>query len=121
MPINEEKAAIPLITGIESISRAELQNRQGMRHETINSLTPGKFLTILAVETELALGVETYFSLLGTLKSQFGVLAMQTLFGTEVPAEEGYESDLHISAHLRMRNAEVAQIPEEQPNNGINV
>jgi len=102
MPINESKQPLPLLIADEEINPVELQNRQGVRRETIEDLSPGKYLTILAVETDEALSPEMYMALLGILKEDFGVLGMQTLFGSAVPDESGFTSDLYLTAHLRL-------------------
>lgn len=106
MPLDERKEANGLLAKPEELSFAELQNRQGMRYESIRDLRAG-YITILVVDTAEALSAERYASLLAELKSRFGVRGMQTAFGSVVPAEtDHYRYDLHLGAHLRVESRE---------------
>lgn len=104
MPVNENKPASSLIVNGEQISQAELQNRFGIRHEVISNLTPGKFLTILAVETDAIVDGDSYSILESTLKGQFGVNALQTVFDAAIPEElqQGQQFNVYISGHLKV-------------------
>lgn len=105
MTINETKSAKNLLVNPEQISRSELQNRFGTRYETIPNLNPGKHLTILVVETDSIVSSDGYALLESTLKDNFGVRAMQTVFDASIPSddlEEGQNYSLHINAHLRI-------------------
>ncbi len=102
MPIDEFALPKDLTAQEEQLSRVELQNRRGMQNEMIAGLAQGKYLTILAVETETAFTQEDYFALLSALKLNHAVLAMQTAFAAPVPVEAEHRCDLHLSAHLRL-------------------
>ena len=102
MPIDEYALPKDLTAQEEQLSQVELQNRRGMKSEMISDLSQGKYLTILAVETEEALAPQEYFDLLTALKTNHGVLAMQTAFAAPIPEEEGHRCDLHMTAHLRL-------------------
>ena len=104
MSINEEKQATNLIVETENISAKELQNRLGAKHEVIRDVTPGKFLTVLAVETEAVVDGQNYETLENFLKDQFHVRAMQTVFAASVPteSEQDMQFNVHITGHLRI-------------------
>ncbi len=102
MPIDETKPANSLLTTPEEMSPIQLQNRQGMRHESITDLESG-YVTVLVVDTAAKLTLEQYARLLEELKERHGVRGMQTAFGCDVPADrERYRYDLHLNAHLRI-------------------
>jgi len=106
MPINETKPAGNLLVNFEQFSLAEIQNRFGIRHEVISDLKRGKHITILVVETNDIVSGNDYLVLENTLKNQFGVTAIQTLFDVDVPGNEflpNHSLDIHISGHLRAR------------------
>ena len=111
MPIDELAQPKDLTASEEQLSSVELQNQKGLKFDLIPSLTPGKYLTILAVETEDALTQAAYFSLLSDLKANHSVLAMQTAFAAPIPTEDGYRCDLHLTAHLRLE-PEIETVPE---------
>ena len=111
MPIDEFAPPKDLTAQEEQLSRVELQNRRGMKSDTISDLTQGKYLTILAVETEDALTQQEYFSLLTTLKTDHAVLAMQTAFAAPIPVEPDHRCDLHLTAHLRLEKEYLAEVP----------
>ena len=113
MPIDELAPPKDLTAQEEQLTRVELQNRRGMKSEMISGLTQGKYLTILAVETEDALTQQEYFSLLAALKTDHAVLAMQTAFAAPIPVEPDHRCDLHLTAHLRLEKQEFLQ--EESP------
>ena len=107
MPINETKPAGNLLMNIDQVSLAEIQNRFGSRHEIISDLKRGKHITILVVETNDVVSGKDYLVLEDTLKTHFGVTAMQTVFDATVPGNEilpGHAFDIHISGHLRARS-----------------
>ncbi|MCL2346695.1 MAG: hypothetical protein FWC50_00390 [Planctomycetaceae bacterium] len=110
MPIQEEKQANSLIVDTNQITAVEIQNRFGAKYEVIRDITPGRYLTILAVETDAAVSNDHYSMLENMLKSQFGVRAMQTVFGANVPvnANPMQQYNVYISGHLRI---------EEKPEN----
>ena len=106
MPINETKPAGDLLVHFDQISLAEVQNRFGSRHEVISDLQRGRHITILVVETNDVVSENDYLALEGTLKNQFGVTAMQTVFDVSVPGSAvlpNHSFDIHISGHLRTR------------------
>ena len=106
MPINETKPAGNLLVNFDQISLAEIQNRFGSRHEVISDLQRGRHITILVVETSSVVSGNDYLALENTLKNQFGVTAMQTVFDVNVPGNgvlPHYSFDIHISGHLRAR------------------
>lgn len=110
MPIDEMKPANDLIIDKESISRTEIQNRFGAKHDVIKNITPGKYLTILAVETDSIVNGIAYDTLENLLKSQFGVNAMQTVFGASIPESENGDEinrqyNVHVTGHLRIETA----------------
>lgn len=116
MPIDEFAAPKDLTATETELSQIELQNRKGLKRETISGLSPGKYLTILAVETDSAISVEEYFGLLSALKLDHGVLAMQTVFAAPIPFYEGYNCDLHMTAHLRLelQSVEIEEVEEPE-------
>ena len=106
MSINETKPATSLLIDLNQVSLAEIQNRFGSRHEVISNLQRGRHITILVVETNDVVSGDAYAILEDTLKKQFGVTALQTVFDVTVPdsdvlADHGF--DIHISGHLRAR------------------
>ena len=106
MPIDEIKPASNLLVDLEQVSIAEIQNRFGSRHEVITDLHRGRHITILVVETNDVVSSGDYQVLENTLKNQFGVTAMQTVFDVSVPGNgilSGHAFDIHISGHLRAR------------------
>ena len=106
MPINETKPAGDLLVHFDQISLAEIQNRFGSRHEVISDLQRGKHITILVVETNGIVSGNDYLALESTLKNQFGVTAIQTVFDVSVPGNgvmPNHSFDIHISGHLRAR------------------
>ena len=105
--MNEEKQASSLIVNLEDIPVAEIQNRFGGRHEIIRDVTSGKYLTILAVETNSVVEGGDYATLVSALKEQFGVSGIQTVFGTEIPELQSptEKFNLHISGHLRIEES----------------
>ena len=113
MPIDELALPKDLTAQEEQLTRVELQNRRGLKNEMISDLTQGKYLTILAVETEDALTQQEYFTLLAALKTNHGVLAMQTAFAAPIPVEPDYRCDLHLTAHLRLEKQEAVPETEE--------
>jgi hypothetical protein len=104
MSLNEQKPASSLIVDPAEISRKEIQNRFGTRHEVITNLAFGKHVTIMVVETDEAVSGEDYLLLEEVLKNQFGVQSMQTVFDATIPAglENDQCYDLHITGHLRV-------------------
>ncbi len=102
MPIDPTaQAASPLISQRE-LTPAEKQNQYGMKRQYISDLTPGKFLTLLAVQTPVALTPMQYADVEKKLKVFFGVESMQTAFAAEIPNfGPNYRNDLHLQAHLR--------------------
>ena len=114
MPIDEFAQPKDLTAQEEQLTRVELQNRRGMRSEMIPGLSQGKYLTILAVETEEALTPQEYFGLLTALKTNHGVLAMQTAFAAPIPEEEGHRCDLHMTAHLRLEKQPEMVVEQEE-------
>lgn len=110
MPLDETKEVNGLLAKPEELSFVELQNRQGMRHESIRDLSPG-YITVLVVDTAEAMSLETFGRLLGELKSRYGVRTMQTVFGSSVAEEtDSYRYDLHLSAHLRIEARETTPL-----------
>ena len=106
MPIDETKPAGSLLINVNQISLAELQNRFGSRHEVISDLKRGRHITILVVETNDVVTTNDYMILENTLKTGFGVTAMQTVFDVTVPDKSflpEHAFDIHISGHLRAR------------------
>ncbi len=104
MPIDPTAQAASLVA-VPEISPAEQQNRYGMKRQYIPDLTPGKFLTLLAVQTQVALTPMQYADVEKKLKAFFGVEAMQTAFEAEIPNfGPNYRNDLHLQAHLRAEN-----------------
>ena len=108
MPIDENKPATSLIINSDQLSNAELQNRLGTKHDIIKNLTPGKFLTIIAVETDAMVAGEAYSMLENVLKNDFGVQAMQMVFDVAIPdsPEQSQQFNVYITGHLRVVNAE---------------
>ena len=106
MPIDENKPANNLIIDSSQISRTELQNRFGIKHETISGLPAGKHVTILAVMTENAIQGDEYLLLENALKNDYGILEIQTIFDATIPndLEEDQKYNLHITGHLRIFN-----------------
>ena len=102
MPIDEFALPKDLTAQEEQLTPVEIQNRNGLKREMISDLTQGKYLTILAVETESAFSQEDYFALLAALKTDHAVLAMQTAFAAPIPLEPEHCCDLHLTAHLRL-------------------
>lgn len=104
MPINESKVASNLLVTTEHISQSEIQNRFGAKHDVIRDISPGKYLTILAVETDTIVNGDGYAILENVLKNQFGVRAMQTVFDASIPetTEPGKKFNVYISGHLRI-------------------
>jgi len=115
MPIDEFALPKDLTAQEEQLTRVELQNRRGLKNEMISDLTQGKYLTILAVETEDALTPQEYFTLLAALKTDHGVLAMQTAFAAPIPVEPDYRCDLHMTAHLRLEKQQEVLPETEEP------
>ena len=113
MPIDEFALPKDLTAQKEQLSPVEIQNRNGLKREMIADLTQGKFLTILAVETETAFSQEEYFALLGALKTDHAVLAMQTAFAAPIPVEAEHRCDLHLTAHLRLEKNIPLPVEEE--------
>ena len=106
MPIDETKPAGSLLIDVEQISLAEIQNRFGNRHEIISDVKRGRHITILVVETNDVVSENDYLALEDTLKTHFGVTAMQTVFDVTVPGNgilPSHSFDIHISGHLRAR------------------
>ena len=106
MSINETKPATSLLIDLDQVSLAEIQNRFGSKHEVISNLQRGKHITILVVETSEIVSGNAYAILEDTLKNQFGVTALQTVFDVTVPGSNvmtDHAFDLHISGHLRAR------------------
>ncbi len=102
MPIDSSLEAASLIADPKEISPVEQQNRYGARHQQISDLTPGKFLTVLLIQTPAALTTEQFFEILGNLQDRYGVERMQTSFAATIPDFGGdWRNDLHLSAHLR--------------------
>ena len=114
MPIDEYAPPKDLIAKEEQLSRVELQNRRGLQSKMIHDISQGKYLTILAVETEDALTTQEYFDLLTALKINHGVLAMQTAFAAPIPEEDGHRCDLHMTAHLRLEKQPEQVVEPEQ-------
>ena len=110
MPIDEYALPQDLTAEAELLTPVEIQNKHGLKRGMMSDLTQGKFLTILAVETERAFTQEEYFALLGALKTDHGVRTMGTAFAAPIPTEEGYQCDLHMTAHMRLE-----KIPEPTP------
>ena len=110
MPIQEEKLANSLIVDTNQITAAEIQNRFGAKYDVIRDITPGRYLTILAVETDMAVSSDHYSLLESVLKSQFGVRAMQTVFGANVPINEDpmQQYNVYISGHLRIEEKQAS-------------
>lgn len=106
MPINETSPAKSLVVNTDEISMAEIQNRFGAKHDTIRDITPGRYLTILAVETDVVVDGDSYSLLDGVLKEQFGVRAMQTVFAAQIPEQSSDDEvfNVHIMGHLRVEN-----------------
>ena len=106
MPIDETKPANNLLINVDQVSLAEIQNRFGIRHEIISDLKRGSHFTILVVETNDIVSGSDYLALEDTLKTHFGVTAMQTVFDVTVPGNgilPDHTFDIHISGHLRTR------------------
>ncbi len=105
MPIDETKMATPLTVQEEPDpvkAKINMQNRSGMKHQSIMDLTPGQNLTVLAVTRDAAMTPDEYAAMLAELKAKHGVLAMQTCFNLDVPDYAGFRNDLHLTAHLRI-------------------
>jgi hypothetical protein len=94
--------AIPLNVTEKIPTPAELQNSRGRMSGHVEGLTPGNYLTILAVETKAALTPEQFFALRQVLQSDFEVVELQTMFGDTVPDIPGNRPDLHVSAQIRL-------------------
>lgn len=102
MPIDPFVQAASLIAVPQEISPVEQQNRYGARHQIISDLTPGKYLTVLAIQTPEPFSAEQFFDILNFLRRDYGVETMQTSFGAIVPGfGEDFRNDLHLTAHLR--------------------
>lgn len=101
MPIDPTVEAAPLVASPQEISPVEQQNRYGAQHQTITDLEAGKFVTVLAIQTQAAFTPEQFFEILTYLRENYGVDAMQTAFACTVPDFEGYRNNLYLSAHLR--------------------
>lgn len=109
MPLDELRPAEDLAAQ-GTLSRVEMQNRFGQKHLKIDDLPPSKVTTILVVETDTAISVEEYYVIYNYLKEKHGVSKMQTAWSVDNLQEEGYVSDLHLSAHLRF-----AEKKQEEP------
>ena len=106
MPIDEEKQASSLVIDTTQISLAEMQNRFGVKHDVIRDVTPGKVITILAVETDAEVQGDAYKILETYLKETFGVNAMQTVFVAMTPENDNNDQqyNIYISGHLRIED-----------------
>ena len=105
MPIESEKQATNLIVDSNEISATLIQNKFGLKREVIRNITPGKYMTLLAVETDQIVMGDAYGTLENLLKNEFGVRTMQTVFGADIPEDmdvETHEYNLHITGHLRV-------------------
>lgn len=102
MPIDPTAQAASLLATPQDVSPIEHQNRFGSRHRTISNLAPGKFLTVLAIQTPEEIGAERFFEILDWLRATHGVESMETAFAATVPNfGNEYRNDLHLTAHLR--------------------
>ena len=113
MPIDEYALPKDLTAEAEQLTPVEIQNKRGLKREMIPGITQGKYLTILAVETEHAFSQEEYFALLGALKTNHGVHAMQTAFAAPIPVEEGCERENQVDRHAgstRLHTAAIARL-----------
>jgi len=116
MPIDEYALPKDLTAEAELLTPVQIQNKNGLKREMIPGIAQGKYLTILAVETEQAFTQQEYFALLGALKTNHGVHAMQTAFAAPIPTEVGYQCDLHMTAHMRLEKIpEPTPTPEPEP------
>ncbi len=101
MPLDPTSPAASLISQRE-LTPAERQNQYGIVRQAIRGLSPGKHVTILAVQTPQALTPEQFFAIDEYLKQNYDVEAMQTSFACTVPDfGNEYRNDLHLQAHLR--------------------
>lgn len=108
MPIDPSAPAVSLLAAAQEISPVERQNRFGMRQEKISDLAPGKFVTVLTIQTTEAFSSEQFFEILRWLIDNHGVEAMQTAFAATVPDfGDNYRNDMHLSAHLRAELKEI--------------
>ena len=114
MPIDPTAQAASLVA-VPEISPAEQQNRYGIKRQCIPDLTPGKFLTLLAVQTQVALTPMQYADVEKKLKAFFGVEAIQTAFEAEIPNfGPNYRNDLQLQAHLRVEKRHDEIVPPAQ-------
>ena len=105
MPIESEKQTTNLIVDTNEISATLIQNKFGLKREVIRNITPGKYMTLLAVETDQVVTGDAYNTLENLLKNEFGVRTIQTVFGADIPEDmdvETHEYNLHITGHLRV-------------------
>ena len=115
MPVDEYAQPKSLTAVEEQLTPVQIQNKYGLQRELITDIPQGKYLTVLPVFTEEPIPTPLYLDLLAELKTRYGVTTMQTAFAGPVPAEEGYNCDLHMTAHMRLeKSPEPIQEPEPE-------
>lgn len=102
MPLDETKPAETL-EAEHDLTRVEKQNRYGMKSLPIRELPAGKHTTIIVVETDREMTNEEYYVIDSYLKQNHGVSALQTAFSVQNIREDGFSTDLHLTAHMRFR------------------
>ena len=102
MAVDEYAQPKSLIATEEQLTQVQVQNKYGLQRETITEIPQGQYLTVLPVFTVEPMSPETYFNLLSELKRNYGVTAVQSAFAGVVPQEDGYQCDLHMTAHMRL-------------------